>query len=238
MKISEPATSGAGPAEASGGVARGGSELDGGVRSGRGADVGRGSGGGALAGGVIAAVVGAALILFDTSAHWIVVRVSGASTRAGTGEATAATFRVALSGAASVPALDALGLVALAGAGAVFATRRWGRVAVGVVLVAVAIGVVIATLTAVTDPTAIARRSTDVRQIAPDPTAIRSVALTVAAWLPLPGAVLIGLGGIAVAMRARNVGGLSRRHTTPDRSPERRPADAWEAIERGEDPTS
>jgi uncharacterized membrane protein (TIGR02234 family) len=185
----------------------------------------------------VAAVVGAALILFDTSTHWIVVRVAGAASRAGNGEPVAATFRVTLSGASSVPALDALGLVALAGAGAVFATRRWGRVAIGAVLVAVAIGILIATVNALTDPTALARRSTDVRQIAADPAAIRSVALTAAAWLPLPGAVLIALGGIAIALRSPGTGGLSRRHTAPERSPARRPADDWEAIERGEDPT-
>lgn len=193
-----------------------------------------GHGGRALALGVGAVVLGAALILLDTSARWIVARVAGASGGSG---APAATFRVALSGASSAPALDGLGLVALAGAAAVFATRRWGRAVIGALLVAVAAGVLAVTIRLLADPTALVRRSSDVHQIATGSGAVRSVAVSAAAWVPLPGAVLIALGGLLIAVRSRGAGGLSRRHTVPERRPARRPADAWEAIERGEDPT-
>ena len=104
----------------------------------------------------------------------------------------------------------ALALVALAGAGAALLVRNRARALLGVVLAAVGVALV-------------------------------STGLTPTRWAPLVGGVLVGFGALLVVLRARRWpqprSGRSR-YDPPDRRPASGPRDAWDALDRGEDPTS
>jgi hypothetical protein len=57
-------------------------------------------------------------------------------------------------------------------------------------------------------------------------------------WAALTGGVLIGLGALAVVVRARSWPQPRRRYETPTRRPGGTPRDTWDALDRGEDPTA
>ena len=63
--------------------------------------------------------------------------------------------------------------------------------------------------------------------------------LTPTRWAPLVGGVLVGLGAVAVVLRARHWPAapipVRRTRRAPGR---RRRRDAWDALDRGEDPTA
>jgi uncharacterized membrane protein (TIGR02234 family) len=81
---------------------------------------------------VLAAVAGAGLALFALSRTWVVLIENR--------PAPMAPLRQPRTGGALLPWLPALGLVGLAGAGALVATRRAGRIAVGGLLVLCGLG--------------------------------------------------------------------------------------------------
>ena len=131
------------------------------------------------------------------------------------------------SGGDLAPAVSALALVALAGAVALLATRGWGRVLTGAVLVLVGALLVVESLRWDV-PAGGDRSGWPVAAIA-------------------AGFVLAGCGALAVA-RGRGWASMSRRYDAPAvstavRQPDAAPdvdrePDLWAALERGEDPTS
>ncbi len=185
-----------------------------------------------MAAAVAACLLGAALVLLTAGATWVRVRV--AATTADGQEAAAAPLAASLTGSDLAPALAGLGLVGLAGVVAIAATRRLGRVVVGalVVLAGVAIAVVAGRLAA--DPLPAVRAASQVRDLVPGATAdLRDLRRTFAPWLATCAGVLLALGGLLVALRGHTWSALSARYRTPAA----RPVDAWEAIDRGDDPT-
>jgi hypothetical protein len=116
-------------------------------------------------------------------------------------------------GAAVFPGLSALALVGLAGAGALVATRGLGRRVVGVLL------------------------------------ALAGLALTGAgliglghaqtAWpvLCAAGGLLVIAGGLATVARGHRWPGMGTRYERAARTRREGPRDAWDALDRGEDPT-
>ena len=57
-------------------------------------------------------------------------------------------------------------------------------------------------------------------------------------WAALVGGILIGLGALAIALRAHRWPQPRRRYETPTRRPTGTPRDTWDALDRGEDPTA
>ena len=122
----------------------------------------------------------------------------------------------------------ALGLVVLAGVAALFATRRTGRLVVGVLLLlagiaaaAVAVGVLVDPLAALPDD------ATD-------------GAATARPLLALAGALPTAAAGLLTTARGRSWPALGRRYEAPQARPAARGGEApalWEALDRGEDPT-
>ena len=55
---------------------------------------------------------------------------------------------------------------------------------------------------------------------------------------PLVGGVLIGLGALAIVVRAHHWPQPRRRYETPTGRPTGTPRDTWDALDRGEDPTA
>ncbi|HEY7222752.1 MAG TPA: Trp biosynthesis-associated membrane protein [Micromonosporaceae bacterium] len=164
---------------------------------------------------VVATAIGAGLVLLAASRAWSRETVAKPP--------PLSPQLIVHTGASLAPALPALGLVALAGAGGLLATRGAARRAVGALLVAAGVGIL-----------ALAIR-------------VLAAGGVGAGWpaLVLVGAVLVAAAGVlAVRDGARwpvmgSRYGRATRNAAPA-SPARSSAgtvELWDAIERGEDPT-
>jgi LPXTG-motif cell wall-anchored protein len=169
---------------------------------------------------VASCALGAALALLAATRTWTVDITAR--------PAPAAALRTPRTGSDLEPWLTALALVALAGAGALLATRGRSRAAVGVVLVLSGLGV-----------------------LAGGVDGLATVAHVTVAWpvLAVVASVLIGYGGGLAAVRGRRWPAMGSRYERP-RAP-RTPAEdqpqhigpsasdvaMWDALDRGEDPT-
>ncbi|WP_432977022.1 Trp biosynthesis-associated membrane protein [Dactylosporangium sp. CA-233914] len=118
------------------------------------------------------------------------------------------------------PWLPALGVVALAGAGALFATRAAARLVVGVLLIVAGAGVVVASLVTLGDGVTVA-------------------------WplLSALGGLLVLAAGIVAVRVGGRWPGMSARYER-SQGPAEKPgkpasqAELWDALDRGEDPTT
>jgi Tryptophan-associated transmembrane protein (Trp_oprn_chp) len=128
-------------------------------------------------------------------------------------------------GQADVPAATALALAALAGAAATLLLRGPARNVVGVLIGAA--GLVVAVLNqAARDDVSTVTLTGDAPSAAPTPWF----------WMTAAGAALLVVGGAVMAARAHRWPSSRRDYGTPaGRRPTR--ADAWSALDRGEDPT-
>lgn len=159
---------------------------------------------------VLACLVGGALAFFAVTRVWAVEVVPRPE--------PLTPLRTERSGGSLVGWLAPLPVVAVAGAGALLATRRAGRVLIGVLLVVVGLAIVAGAGYGVTR--------------ADDP-----------GWplvAVLGGLLVAGAGGLAVA-KGRDWPGMSARYQrrddvrpTPFPSTSR---DVWDALDRGQDPT-
>ncbi|WP_261555341.1 Trp biosynthesis-associated membrane protein [Frankia tisae] len=182
---------------------------------------------------VVGCLLGAGLVLVCSGATWISARVG--TPRGGLdATAVAAPLAVHWTGGDIASAATALALVGLAAAVAIIATRRIGRPIVGLLAVAAGIGIAYVAVHVGSDPLAALRDTDQVRQFAPGGRAeISGVHRTVAPWLAMLGGVLLTAAGGLAVLRGRSWPGMSGRY----QAREARPVDAWDAIERGRDPT-
>ncbi|MFF4649060.1 TIGR02234 family membrane protein [Streptomyces sp. NPDC001380] len=175
-------------------------------------------------------LAGAVLVL------WAVGRTWAEGSAAGLGRAHLSVTGRQVSG---VP--GALALVGLASAVAVLAVRRAGRLAVGALVALAGAGAAVAAALGAADTAAV------------DAEAARSTALAAASatrvthtawpWLAVAGGVLLCAAGLLTLLRGRDWPSMSSRYDAPAgraRAPRREatPADLWNALDRGEDPTA
>lgn len=145
------------------------------------------------------------------------------------------------------PLASAVPLVALAAVILVPAVRGVGRRVAGAVLVALATAMCVTSVIVVAD---LAGRVQTWITSAPDHSGGVQEVSTAPGWAmaSVVAAVLVVGGGVLVAWRGPRWPGMSRRYqrparpTTPvstqaPRDPARRPADTWDALDRGDDPT-
>ncbi|OHV36142.1 Trp biosynthesis protein [Pseudofrankia sp. EUN1h] len=186
-----------------------------------------------LGAAVLACLVGAGLVLFASSATWARTEVRDATTTGG--GAVGTPLAVALGGGDLAPAVSALGLVGLAAAVALVATRGAGRRVVGVLVALAGVGVVVLAARIGVTPEPAVRAARHVVDLAPSGhPRIGQVRLSAAPWAAaLGGLAFVGAGLVAVVFGPRWPGMGGRYHT---RAP--RPLDDWDAIERGQDPTA
>jgi uncharacterized membrane protein (TIGR02234 family) len=171
-------------------------------------------------------LVGAVLCLVGSGMSW------GTAQRA-----DLVNTEVAVSGGDLVPVARATGLLALAAVVAVHATRRWGRRLVGGLLAVAGAAVV-----AQTSVVARELQQNVVGQL--ESSAGGEVASAGPAW---GGPVVMAAGGAAVAASGMLLTGLGARWPSMGARYERRAATrpasetseraAWDALDRGEDPT-
>jgi hypothetical protein len=153
---------------------------------------------------VLATAVAAGLVLFAVSRTWVVEAVGdrplGMVAHRTGGELT--------------PALPALAIVALAGAGALVASRGWARAAVSVLLLLSGLGIAVLAGAHLAD--------LDGRR---------------AVWptLAFIGGGLITAAGVRALLCGRSYPSMGTRYERAAREPVE--GDLWAAIDRGEDPT-
>lgn len=178
------------------------------------------------AGAVIACGVGGLLVLLASGRQW-----AHASLRAiGTGRA-----QLSATGHVVAPSLPALGLALLALAAAILASRRVMRRIVGVVIVFVAAAVIGVGVTARGDVSA----ALEHREVG-----VQGLAVHASAngwWLVATvGGLIAVVAGMLTVLRAEQWSGLGAKYDAPTApAPTKDPAAlAWDALDRGEDPTA
>ena len=170
---------------------------------------------------ILGVVVGAVVVLLSASPTWIRV-----SLRASTGHVT---LRGSTSASAAVP----LALVAVAGLIALALVRTWLRRVLAVLIALAGVGVAVAGVHVLSSAPAIARGNSRVSAAG----RLSAAHVTAAPYVSLLGALLIVAGAVLAGMCSGGWPGPSRRYEAAE-TRQRRPADAWEALERGEDPTT
>ncbi|CAO5188662.1 Tryptophan-associated transmembrane protein [Frankia sp. AiPs1] len=182
---------------------------------------------------MLGCLLGAGLVLVCGSATWASARV-GPPHVASDGVAMAAPLATHWTGATLAPAATALALVGLAAAVAIVAARGIGRTVVGLLAVAGGIGIIVVALRIGLDPTPTLRRTDSVRQMSVGgPADITGLHRTAAPWLTMFGGAVLTAAGVLAAAHGRRWPAMSGRYQARDA----RPVDAWDAIERGHDPT-
>ena len=189
---------------------------------------------------VLLCLLGSALVLLAVSRTWGVVLDDQ--------RLTIDTFRTAVSGRQVAPGAMALGYVGLAGVVALAATRRTGRVVVGVLL-ALAGALVVGTLVDVLSSGLATEIATAVR---PCTRACGTGNLATTrpgwVWLAMAGGLLQLAAGLLVTLRGRRWAALSSSYEPPARVAPAPPATdkaapvsdkaVWDALDRGDDPTA
>ena len=177
---------------------------------------------------------GAGLALLAAGRPWATVRAQDAIT----------PFAQDLTGRDLGTAAGALGWAALAGLAALFATQGRLRVAVGVLLALLGVGIGYSSVLAV-------QRSSVVSAAGEKSALLRlggSLLVDVSAWwvVSLLGGVLLVAAGVVTAVRGARWPGMSARYERP-RAPSRTAVGApveqdasslWKSLDRGEDPTT
>lgn len=179
---------------------------------------------------VAVSALGAGLALLASPQVWV-----QAQAVAGTG---VGRVLLSASGTELAPAVSGLGLVGLAGSVAVIAVGGWARLATGVLLAGAGAGIVASCVTVTADLTgALSGQS---KLPAGATLALGSASASAWPWLALLGGVLLGMAGLLVTARGRRWPGMSRRYEAPGAPTPAvgsDPRTAWEALDRGEDPT-
>lgn len=137
------------------------------------------------------------------------------------------------------PLAGALGLVGLAGVVAVPATRRLGRRITGVLLVLAGAGVVAAAVQTRLDLPGAVRPAIERASGVPGATA-QEVRPTGWPTVSMAGGLLLCAAGALTAVRGGRWAPMSRRYDAPGARPPvapAEPASAWDALDRGDDPT-
>ncbi|HEY3505830.1 MAG TPA: Trp biosynthesis-associated membrane protein [Actinocatenispora sp.] len=166
---------------------------------------------------VVLCTLGAALALYASSKSWAVDVTHR--------PAPLPPVRTPRTGADFVPVVPALALISLAGAGALVATRRTGRLLVGVLLVLTGFGVA-------------AGAGYGLSVASRDPGA------TSPAWavLALVGGLLVAVVGFLAVRGGRTWPTMGARYERPGAArpvgAEDDPAKVWDALDAGDDPTS
>jgi uncharacterized membrane protein (TIGR02234 family) len=168
-------------------------------------------------------LLGAVLVLVAAGRTWTSLDVPAGP--------LAEAREVASSGTVLVPGVPALGLAGLAGVVALAATRRAGRVVVGVVLLLVGAGTFAAVLLPDLTSATLRAQGAEGR-------------VTTSAWpsVTAAGGLLVAAAGGLTVLRGRSWPALGQRYETPAAveqvpTPPASERSLWEALDRGEDPT-
>jgi uncharacterized membrane protein (TIGR02234 family) len=184
---------------------------------------------------VLLGVVGAGVLLLSLGRTWVEVVSDPGLTITAT--------RDALTGGDLASGALACAYVGLASVAALVATRAWGRVAVGAVVVAAAVGALVDVLPLAFGDGLTQRAFEHIARC--DETGCSSDRVVDPSfsgwpWLACAGAVVLLLGGALTVARGRAWKGLGSSYDAPGARVEEPVTDkgVWEALDRGDDPTA
>lgn len=182
-------------------------------------------------------VLGAGAVFAAGSQEWLDLSVGRA--------AGLAPLAKSFDGNDAESALVALALVAIAGGLALLATRGWGRVAVGVLLIADGVLILWRSVGYLTGPS----QGRAQELLLPDGGHAAGVGVAdridISAHVVWPvfavvGGVIVAVAGVIVCLRARRWPAMGARYEAPAARAEEPRGDRqlWDALDRGDDPTS
>jgi uncharacterized membrane protein (TIGR02234 family) len=187
---------------------------------------------------VLLCLLGSALVLYAVDRTWFSVAEGQ--------QVSIDAVRTVVKGHRIVSGAQALGYVGLAGVVALAATRRTGRVLVGLLVLSAGVGVVVVIARAL--GAGLSERG--VGALRPGGCGVGSGGCLAAftdpkvsagwAWLALAGGVLLALSGLLVTVRGRRWAALSSSYSPPAARAVEPPVTdkgVWDALDRGEDPT-
>lgn len=167
-------------------------------------------------------LVGAALLFLAGGREWATGTLAA--------QAPLPSTRLVATGSTVVNGLSGLAVLGLAGLAAVAATKGRGRALVGALLAAAGIVTVAVVVRALAGG---APKALD--------TAAADGSFTVWPFVSLVAGLLLTAGGLTVAVRGQRWAALSTRYDAPatraERPPPRPEVAAWDAMDRGHDPT-
>lgn len=175
--------------------------------------------------------LGAVLVLTAVGRTWADGRVGG-------------QLEISVTGSAISGLPGGLALVALAAAVAVFAVRGVGRLVVGALVVLSGLGAAAAAVAGASDSTALDAEAA--RKLALVSAQAEQVGHTAWPWVALIGGLLLAAAGLLTVRSGRDWPAMGARYDAPTRRVKAReraaratgtPADLWQALDRGEDPT-
>lgn len=138
---------------------------------------------------------------------------------------TDATSQIALTGSQISPLIVGMAVLGLAGIAGIVGSSGWIRRTIG--------GLIVAAGTVVIVDLGLVIAGSGVESSAPDGAEILEVSVG-GAWLALAGGCLMALGGGLTLVQGSSWPGLGRNY---ERSGSGTPKDAWDALDRGIDPT-
>jgi uncharacterized membrane protein (TIGR02234 family) len=188
-------------------------------------------------------VIGAGLAFLTVTRPWLTVSVQDPLTGSG---------RLHPAGRDVAALVPAAALVALAASAAAVTMRRIGRQVAGLLLVAAGAAIASAAATVLADPRAAAAESARTATGRTGDLSGITATAGVWPWLAIGAGVPIVLAGALTIVRGRRWSGLSARYDAPGPAeggtgappdpadpvdPAADPAQAWDALSRGDDPT-
>lgn len=179
---------------------------------------------------VLLCLLGSALVLVALGQSWFSVDADQ--------QLTINAVRRSVDGSKLAAGAQALGYVALAGVVALAATRRWGRVVVGMLVAMAGIGVVLVVSGLLLGGLQAAGR--DYLHLSDAANQGHPGSSPGWAWLTIGGGAFLVLSGVLVAVRGRRWAALSSSYEVPAAQPVETPVTdkgVWDALDRGEDPT-
>lgn len=177
----------------------------------------------ALTVAVIGCVAAGLLLVVAAGRPWQVLHLGGPLPQ-----------RHGVSGRAHTPVPSAVGWLGAAAGLALLAVRRWGRVLIGLLLV-------VSGAAAAVESVRYARRGVgEFAWTSYGPVTSVTLTRTVWPWVAVAAAVVLAVVGLWVVLRGGRWPGMGERYDAP--AEPRRPADpaaaAWDALDRGDDPTA
>jgi len=184
---------------------------------------------------VVLAVVGAGVLVLALGRVWS--EVPGAP------GVTIPSFGDRVLGRDLAPGALACGYLGLAGVVALIATRGWGRVLIGLLLAAGAIGALVDVLPLGFGDTLTTRTATHLAHCTSDGCSSDRVvapAFSGWPWVASGAAALLFMGGVLTVVRGRTWKGLGSSYEAPGAKPVEPVTDkgVWDALDRGDDPTA
>ena len=190
-----------------------------------------GAGGRSYRAALVLLLLGSVLALVSAGRTWVTAVAGGGGLP---------TITVALSGSDLQPAVTAIALLGLAAVAGLLATRRRGRVVIGVLMAAAGLVVVALAIDVASTWNSLLGVGDTIRSLVAEHVGTESAAdTTLSAWWlgAAVGGLLVAAAGVLAVLRSRDWPQMGRRYERRDDGASRAAESAWDQLDHGLDPT-